>query len=128
LVTGRFDGELVAFDIVLRSGPTMYDIYGRYDPALARYSPGTLVQREVLRAAIDVGAHRLDLQLGDHPYKRRWADGAYDAIDVLAAPIGGLRRAAAWQQVILGAHSGRAALRARTTASRAGRPAATGER
>lgn len=113
LVAGWFGGELGAFDVGLRSGSTLYDIYGRYDPLLARHSPGTLVQREIVRAAIEVGVERVDLQLGDHPYKRRWADHSYDAVDVLAAPADRIRRAAAWQHTVLAAHRVRTTLRGR---------------
>lgn len=112
LVAGWFDGDLGAFDIGLQCGSTVYDIFGRYDPRLARHSPGTLVQREIVRAAIAMPVERVDLQLGDHPYKRRWADRSYDAVDVLAGPAGGMRRAATWQRAVMAAHGARTALRA----------------
>jgi len=49
--------------------------YGRatFSPDLARYSPGTVLMRHVLLAAIEEGAHTFDFGFGDEPYKYRYA-------------------------------------------------------
>jgi CelD/BcsL family acetyltransferase involved in cellulose biosynthesis len=47
-----------------------------FDIALARLSPGQVLLRQVLLAAIEEGAHTFDFGLGDEPYKRRFATHA----------------------------------------------------
>jgi CelD/BcsL family acetyltransferase involved in cellulose biosynthesis len=44
-----------------------------FDIALARSSPGEVLLRQLLLAAIDEGAHTFDFGLGDEPFKRRFA-------------------------------------------------------
>lgn len=44
-----------------------------FDIHLARYSPGEVLLRQLLLAAIDEGAHTFDFGLGDEPFKRRFA-------------------------------------------------------
>jgi CelD/BcsL family acetyltransferase involved in cellulose biosynthesis len=90
--------EPAAFDVCFRVGQTIKDYYGRFDPRWSRWSPGTLAQRVVIRYAIDEGISRVDLLLGDHPYKRRWSTGTYRTVNVLAAGEGRLRRATRWKQ------------------------------
>lgn len=53
------------------------DSYLWYKPAfavdLARRSPGEVLLRQLLLAAVDEGAHTFDFGLGDEPFKRRFA-------------------------------------------------------
>jgi len=44
-----------------------------FDIALAKSSPGEVLLRHLLLAAIDEGAHTFDFGLGDEPFKRRFA-------------------------------------------------------
>lgn len=45
-----------------------------FDVALARYSPGEVLIRQLLLAADAEGVHTFDLGLGDEPFKDRFAD------------------------------------------------------
>jgi CelD/BcsL family acetyltransferase involved in cellulose biosynthesis len=49
---------------------------GGFDPAWARHAPGTQTMLLALRAAAGRGVVAVDLGGGDHPYKRRMADGS----------------------------------------------------
>ncbi|MEO9931852.1 MAG: GNAT family N-acetyltransferase [Rhodopirellula bahusiensis] len=42
-----------------------------YDPAFARYSPGTALFTEILRAATPHGIHCVDMGYGEQPYKKK---------------------------------------------------------
>ncbi|MBM3499909.1 MAG: GNAT family N-acetyltransferase, partial [Armatimonadetes bacterium] len=44
-----------------------------FDIALTKWSPGEVLLRHLLLAAIDEGAHTFDFGLGDEPFKRRFA-------------------------------------------------------
>jgi CelD/BcsL family acetyltransferase involved in cellulose biosynthesis len=49
----------------------IYAYLAGFDPALARFSPGLVILRQVMRAAIEEGAAELDLLRGDEAYKFR---------------------------------------------------------
>lgn len=44
-----------------------------FEIALARFSPGTVLLRHLILAALEEGAHTFDFGLGDEPYKYRYA-------------------------------------------------------
>lgn len=44
-----------------------------FEIALARYSPGEVLLRQLFLAALDEGAHTFDFGLGDEPFKKRFA-------------------------------------------------------
>lgn len=44
-----------------------------FEIALARHSPGEVLLRQLLLAALDEGAHTFDFGLGDEPFKKRFA-------------------------------------------------------
>lgn len=46
-----------------------------FDVALARRSPGEVLLRQLLLAAVDEGAHTFDFGLGDEAFKRRFTTG-----------------------------------------------------
>lgn len=45
-----------------------------YDPAYARYSPGTALFRHMVAAASDHGIHTIDMGYGEQPYKQKQTD------------------------------------------------------
>ena len=45
-----------------------------YDPAFARYSPGTVLLADLVERADDLGISIIDLGKGDEPYKRRFGN------------------------------------------------------
>lgn len=48
-----------------------------YDPALGRYSPGTLLLHLIATSALSRGIDRIDLGSGHHDYKRYFANTSY---------------------------------------------------
>jgi CelD/BcsL family acetyltransferase involved in cellulose biosynthesis len=74
LVTLRLDGRPIAFSLHLLFERTVYGVAMAFDPAFARYSPGTETFLWALESAADEGAERVEF-LGDAaPYQRRLAD------------------------------------------------------
>lgn len=71
-----WDGQPIAFHF----GSCYRGSYLWYKPsfdiALARRSPGEVLLRHLLLAALDEGAHTFDFGLGDEPFKRRFATHA----------------------------------------------------
>lgn len=86
VLVGCLDEEPVSFDLALLTGRTLHTWVGRFDPAAAAFSPGHLLQRAGLHAAVERGLDRVDLLLGDSAYKRLWATDAYHTCDVVEAP------------------------------------------
>jgi CelD/BcsL family acetyltransferase involved in cellulose biosynthesis len=74
LVTLRLDGRLIAFSLHLLFERTVYGVAMAFDPAFARYSPGTETFLWALESAAGEGAERVEF-LGDAaPYQRKLAD------------------------------------------------------
>jgi len=68
-------------------GDTVFYYSGGFHPALARYSPGTVLVARAIADAIARGKRRFDLLRGAEPYKYRW--GAQDRVNMrirIAAP------------------------------------------
>jgi CelD/BcsL family acetyltransferase involved in cellulose biosynthesis len=65
----------VAANLGLRFRDCYYYIVSSYDDGpLVRLGPGVIHLHELIRYAISQGLKCLDLTIGDHPYKRDWAD------------------------------------------------------
>ncbi len=74
LVTLRLDGRPIAFSLHLLFERTVYGVAMAFDPAFARYSPGTETFLWALESAAEEGAECVEF-LGDAaPYQRRLAD------------------------------------------------------
>lgn len=68
------DGELLAFNLLLRDGPTWYGFKTGYGEAWAKQSPGNVLFRHVLSALFaDGNAQTLDMLDPVTDWKRRWA-------------------------------------------------------
>ena len=68
------DGELLAFNLLLRDGPTWYGFKTGYAEAWAKQSPGNVLFRHVLKALFaDGDAQALDMLDPVTDWKRRWA-------------------------------------------------------
>ena len=80
------DGRVVAADAVLSDGSLATCYIGglESDPALARYSLGTLNLMEVIRWSIETGHTGCDLARGDEPYKQKFGAEALDTSRLLA--------------------------------------------
>lgn len=66
----RIDGRPVAFSFDLVTGARCYAIANSYDPAVARHSPGKLLQYRNLTRARDAGVTLVDWGAGDSGYKQ----------------------------------------------------------
>ncbi len=82
VLVGYLDDRPVCFDLAFRFQDTLSAWVGRFDPSAAAYSPGHLLQRAGLAWAKEHGITTVDLLLGDDAYKRRWATGGYDTLEV----------------------------------------------
>ncbi|HVY95405.1 MAG TPA: GNAT family N-acetyltransferase [Solirubrobacterales bacterium] len=69
------DGPVSA-ELLLRAGDAAAFWAGGFDPAWSRHAPGTQTMLVALRSAAERGVTFADLGGGDHPYKRRMADGS----------------------------------------------------
>lgn len=68
-------GAPAAFDISLRRGDRHISYLSSLDPSIREHSPGKVLQRYVVKAAVEAGARVYDLGLGDEEYKLRDASG-----------------------------------------------------
>jgi starch synthase len=80
------DDVAAAFDIVLLTPRTMSSWIGRFDPELAAFSPGHLLQCAGLDWADAHGYTTIDLLLGDSFYKRLWAGRSYQTLGLVSGP------------------------------------------
>lgn len=69
------DGPVSA-ELMLHAGRVAAFWAGGFDPAWSKHAPGTQTMLVALRSAAERGAQVADLGGGDHPYKRRMADGS----------------------------------------------------
>ena len=69
----RIDGAVRAALYCFRYRDRYYYYLGGFDPALSRYSIGTLLTSDAIRQAIDEGCATFDFLRGAEPYKYRWA-------------------------------------------------------
>jgi CelD/BcsL family acetyltransferase involved in cellulose biosynthesis len=67
--------QLLAVTILLRSHQFAHGWFMAFDPQYARYSPGTLLMHELLRAVPERGIARIDMGRGAHGYKLRFMNG-----------------------------------------------------
>lgn len=81
LVSALYFGErLAAVEMGLRSHGVLHGWFSTYNPALAKYSPGTLLQIELARAAPSLGLRRLELGKNNLRYKASFASGTYPVL------------------------------------------------
>ncbi len=72
-------GEVRALLYCYADGDRMYYYQGGFDPAIARYSPGTILVGHAAREAIEAGLAGFDFLRGGEGYKYRW--GATDRMN-----------------------------------------------
>lgn len=76
LATLKAGGVLVAAELGLTSGARHHLWFPIYDPAFAKYSPGSLMTLDTLEAAAARGVTRVDFGVDADAYKRDFADPA----------------------------------------------------
>jgi len=64
--------DVIAAQYVLVERDRAYSYIGGFDPAWARYGPGTLLMAYSIAQAIDEGCREFDLLRGDEAYKYAW--------------------------------------------------------
>lgn len=72
LLALAIDERVVACTYVLARGPRAWYYLGGFDPALERYSVGTIAVAAAIEAAIAGGARTFDFLRGAEPYKYAW--------------------------------------------------------
>lgn len=74
LVTLRLNGQAIAYSLYLLLERTMYGLSMAFDPAFARYSPGTESLLAALESAAGEGVERVEFLGAATPYKRKFTD------------------------------------------------------
>lgn len=78
------DGRPVSYLYAPAEGGTLIYAYLGYDPDFADFSPGTVLQLEVMRQLMDEGRFALfDFTEGEGQHKRQFATGSIDCLDLL---------------------------------------------
>lgn len=79
------DGRLAAYVLGFVDGAAFRMWNCRFDPALARFSPGRIAMDESVRHALDHGAAVYDFMRGEERYKASYANRAASAVDLTAS-------------------------------------------
>lgn len=108
------DGWMGAGLYCLDYGDAVFYYSGGFHPALARYSPGTILVARAIADAIGRGKRRFDLLRGGEPYKYRWGARDRNNVRIRIAP----RTAAGAAAMRLSLLSGAAEKRARNAFAR----------
>ena len=101
LLTLTADGRTVSAELDFDFAGHVYMFKGAFDPEFGEFSPGQLTHYRVFEDGIARGVEEFDFMRGDHPYKRRWANGDRSLVGVtltrpgLAGKIAAKRQRAA---------------------------------
>lgn len=88
LVIGGLVGDRwVAHRIGLRTGPTSEQWLTRFEPAMAKYSPGQLLMEWIVDNHEQLGVGRVDLLLGESSIKLLWTQQGYDVRNTVVAML-----------------------------------------
>jgi len=74
VLTLRLDGRPVAANVYLRLSRTLYGLVMAFDPAFARYSPGSEALYSALEDAANEGVTRVEFLGAATGHKQRFAD------------------------------------------------------
>ncbi|MFU7558341.1 GNAT family N-acetyltransferase [Roseiconus sp. JC912] len=74
LSTLKAGGKMVAAHFGIREGDLLHYWFPVYDPAFAKYSPGTGLFVSILQSAQQLGLRCIDMGYGEQPYKRKQTD------------------------------------------------------
>jgi CelD/BcsL family acetyltransferase involved in cellulose biosynthesis len=75
------DGELVASQLALHAGTTSYVHSSGFDPSVWTLGPITMLQTELVKAAIDCGHTMINFSPGPSVSKLRWSENLWVAND-----------------------------------------------
>ncbi len=95
----RLDQRAVAFALCFVHQGVLYVLKIGFDPAFARFGPGTLLTREMFAAAFAGGLKRYEFLGQPDPYKLVWADHVHEftRLQVFSASPSGRMARLAWQ-------------------------------
>ena len=99
----RMDDRTMAFDLALEHDGVHYLLKTSFDPAYARFSPGTLLRDAIVSRVFDVGLRRYEFLGRLDGWKREWTHTGHPMIQIRAfpgTPAGAAARlafAAAWR-------------------------------
>jgi CelD/BcsL family acetyltransferase involved in cellulose biosynthesis len=79
-------GAPAAFDITLIRGERHLSYLSSRDPSISEHSPGRILQRYVVKAAVDAGARIFDYGLGEEEYKLHDASGVEEVANWFLYP------------------------------------------
>ena len=82
----RLDGRPLAFEYGIEHARVYYLLKGGYDPRYARFSPGRLLIRDLLKHSFATGLERFDFGGVAEPFKLEWANGNRELVQVEAFP------------------------------------------
>ena len=68
----RVRGDAIAAVYSFRYRDVVYFYQTGYDPAWAKYGPGSAIVAHSIRSSIEEGAHEFDFLRGNEPYKFQW--------------------------------------------------------
>jgi CelD/BcsL family acetyltransferase involved in cellulose biosynthesis len=75
-------GELVAYQMGFRCADKLWGYTKAFDPAHARYSPGTMLVPAVFDYGFQKGYREYDFLRGDEAYKKRWTTDAHRTVRI----------------------------------------------
>ncbi|WP_232666666.1 GNAT family N-acetyltransferase [Pseudonocardia sp. TRM90224] len=73
----QLDGRVIAGEICVENGQSHFSLKAGHDPNYRQFTPGLIVQLDMIRATLDAGKSYEFLGAGES-YKKRWADHAHD--------------------------------------------------
>ena len=74
--------ELVAYQMGFRCDDRLWDYATAYDPAHARYSPGTMLIPAIYDYGFQKGYREYDFLRGDEAYKRKWTTDMHRTVRI----------------------------------------------
>jgi CelD/BcsL family acetyltransferase involved in cellulose biosynthesis len=100
LWTLRLESRPIAIAYCLDDGDAHYVIKVGYDPEFSKFAPGTLLTREMLRAAFASGLRRYEFLGTDEPYKLEWTDTCHELVrlQVFGPTVAGTASRLVWKR------------------------------
>ena len=86
LWTMTVDGHTVAAELGLIDGRTRASLQAGFDPDYSRFNVGSLLDQQIIAAAIQRGVRSYDLLEGEQEYKRRWGAVPMECVSIRCAP------------------------------------------
>ena len=82
----RLNGATIAFDLVLEARGVHHLLKTSFDPAFARFAPGTLLRATMIGRASALGLRRYELLGKFDAWKREWTSEGHEMLQLRAFP------------------------------------------